>query len=120
MSAQDSPGDRPTAPRDEPAEICLVIGEFQARAGTEAALASVLARYAVLTRTEPGCRNVDLAVEAGEPGRYVVVEKWADHDALRTHLDGPVAVTMATDARAHLSEPPRLRLYEGVSAHDLA
>lgn len=121
--ADDRPvGVTPDAPPDatsDPAQVCLVVGEFQARAGAEAALASVLARYVVLTRAEPGCRNVDLAVATGEPGTYLVVEKWAHHDALRVHLDGAVAVTMATDARAHLAGSPRLRLYDGVSAHDL-
>ena len=100
-------------------EVCLVIGEFTAAPGREQDLGGVLARYAVLTRGEPGCRNVDLALVTGEPRRFVVVEKWADHDSVRSHLDGSAALRMAADARALLAEPPRLTLCDGISAHDL-
>jgi quinol monooxygenase YgiN len=100
-------------------EVCLVIGEFTAAPGREQDLGGVLARYAVLTRAEPGCRNVDLALVTGEPRRFVVVEKWADHASVRSHLDGPAALRLAADARALLAGAPRLQLCDGISAHDL-
>ena len=38
-------------------------------------LAAILARYVVLTRGEPGCRNVDLCASVTRPNRILVIEK---------------------------------------------
>jgi quinol monooxygenase YgiN len=100
-------------------EINVVAGTFQARSGNEADLAATLARYVVLTRNVPGCRNVDLVVSTSRPGRYLVVEKWDDPEAQRAHLDSDVMVTMAQEATALLAEAPDLDLYDAVSAYDL-
>jgi quinol monooxygenase YgiN len=101
-------------------EVCLVIGTYAARPGAEQALAGVLARYTVVTRTDPGCRNVDLTGSMLHPGRFVIVEKWIDADAQRRHYDGPVMVEMAEAAVPLLVAPPELDLTLGISAHDLA
>lgn len=100
-------------------EITVVAGVFQARSGKEGDLAAVLARYVVLTRAEPGCRNVDLVASASKQGRFLVIEKWDDAAAQTAHLNGDAMVTMATDATALLVDAPDLDLYEVISAHDL-
>ena len=100
-------------------EITVVAGTFQARSGSEAGLAAVLARYVVLTRSVAGCRNVDLVASTSQAGRFLLVEKWDDADAQRDHLNGDVMVTMATEATTMLAEPPDLDLYGVISAHDL-
>ncbi|MFM7061135.1 MAG: putative quinol monooxygenase [Actinomycetes bacterium] len=101
-------------------EVCLVVGTYCARPGTEEALAAVLARYTVVTRTDPGCRNVDLTGSMLHPGRFVIVEKWIDAEAQRRHYDGPEMVAMAEAAVPLLATPPELDLTLGISAHDLA
>ena len=103
----------------EEIEIWVVAGSYQARTGREAELAGVLARYVVLTRRAAGCRNVDLVASAGTAGRFLVIEKWDDPDAQRTHLDAPVMVEMATAASPLLAGPPDLDLYQTISAQDL-
>lgn len=100
-------------------DLTVVAGTFRARSGKEAELAATLARYVVLTRNVPGCRNVDLVVSTTRPGHYLVVEKWDDPAAQRAHLDSDVMVTMAQQATAQLAEPPDLDLYDAVSAYDL-
>lgn len=100
-------------------EITVVAGTFQARTGTAETLAATLARYVVLTRSVTGCRNVDLVASTSRPGRFLLVEKWDDADAQRTHLDSDVMVTMATEASEVLEGPPDLDLYAVISAHDL-
>jgi quinol monooxygenase YgiN len=100
-------------------EITVVAGVFVARSGKDAELAATLARYVVLTRNVPGCRNVDLVVSTTQPGRFLMIEKWDDPDAQRAHLDSEVMVTMATEATALLAGPPDLDLYDAVSAYDL-
>lgn len=100
-------------------ELAVIAGTFEARTGREAELAAVLAKYVVLTRNVPGCRNVDLVASLGHPGRFLVVEKWDAAAAQRAHLDSPVMVEMAESARDLLATRPELDLYTSVSAHDL-
>jgi quinol monooxygenase YgiN len=100
-------------------ELAVVIGSFEARTGRQGDLAAVLAKYVVLTRRRPGCRNVDLVASASRPGRLVVIEKWESADEARSHLDASETVEMAQAARDVLAGPPDLDLFESISAHDL-
>ncbi|HZJ26379.1 MAG TPA: antibiotic biosynthesis monooxygenase [Acidimicrobiia bacterium] len=109
----------PADPEAEEVAITIVAGIFRARTGREADLAAVLSRYVVLTRSVTGCRNVDLAAEASGSGSFLVVEKWADSQAQRAHLDSEHMVTMARSATDLLAAPPELALYASISAHDL-
>ena len=100
-------------------EILIVVGVFTAIPGYESSLAGVLSRYTVLTRGNPGCRNVDLAASLIEPGRFVLIEKWADETAQRLHADSNEMVAMAEAALPLLQSAPVLDLTIGISAHDL-
>ena len=100
-------------------ELAVVIGSFEARTGRASDLGAVLAKYVVLTRRDPHCRNVDLVASSSRPGRVVVIEKWESADDARAHLDAPETVEMATTARDMLAGPPDLDLYESISAQDL-
>jgi len=70
-------------------ELAVVIGSFEARTGRQGDLAAVLAKYVVLTRRRPHCRNVDLVASASRPGRLVVIEKWESVAALKAHGVAP-------------------------------
>lgn len=108
--------------RADTVELVVVTMRFDADADDTAAdrLAAVLARYVVLTRMEPGCRNVDLCAAAADPRRVLVIEKWSSPAAQRVHLDGDAMVAMAEACRGVLAGPPQIELWDGVSAHDLA
>ena len=82
-------------------------------------LVPVLAKYVVLTRMHPGCRNVDLCASVTTPGRLLVVEKWESPSAQRAHFDSDDMVEMAQACRGLLAAPPDIDLLEGISAHDL-
>ena len=101
---------------DEP-ELTLVTLAF--KAADDAGLVAVLAKYVVLTRMEPGCRNVDLCASVTTPNRFVVIEKWESPDAQRAHFDSPIMVDMARSCTGVLTGPPEIDLLEGLSAHDL-
>lgn len=101
-------------------ELALLTATFDARPGVEETLAAVLARYVVLTRHEPACRNVDLVRSATQGGRFLVVEKWDSAAAVQAHLDSELMAAMATDAVPLLATKPDLDLYDSISAHDLA
>jgi quinol monooxygenase YgiN len=83
-------------------------------------LLSILAKYVVVSRGAPGCRNIDLCASATADGRYLVIEKWDSADAQRAHFDSPEMVEMAESCRGVLSAAPEIDLFDGISAHDLA
>ena len=104
---------------DEPAvEVTVVTMAFDA--ADPEALLGVLAKYVVLSRGHPGCRNIDLTRSATRPERYVVIAKWESPSAQRAHFDSADMVEMAEACRGVLTRPPDVDLLEGLSAHDLA
>jgi quinol monooxygenase YgiN len=82
-------------------------------------LSAVLSKYVVLSRQQPGCRNIDLCASLTTPGRLVVIEKWETPAAQRAHFDSAEMVEMAAACEGLLTRPPDVDLLEGVSAHDL-
>jgi quinol monooxygenase YgiN len=103
-------------PSDE-VELMMVTLVFDALDAEQ--LQSVLARYVVLSRGHPGCRNIDLAMSTTQPNRFVIVEKWERPEDQRAHFDSADMVTMAEGCAGLLSGPPMIDLLEPISAHDL-
>ena len=83
------------------------------------ALQSILAKYVVLSRGHPGCRNIDLCASATNPGRFVIIQKWESPEAQQTHFDSSEMVEMASACTGLLACPPTIDLLETISAHDL-
>ena len=92
---------------------------FDARTGAEEALLSTLARYVVMTRHEPACRNVDLVASVTHAGRILVISKWESAAAVQAHLDSPLMTDMARAALALVATKPSVDLFDSISAHDL-
>ena len=101
-------------------DLTVVTMVFDAAAEAQKALAALLARYVVVSRGHPGCRNIDLCASMTRPGRYVVIQKWATPEAQRAHFDSPEMVEMAQACVGLLAGPPDIDLLDGISAHDLA
>ena len=99
-------------------DLTVVTMTFQA--GDPERLVPILAKYVVVSRGAPGCRNIDLCASATRDGRYLVIEKWESPEAQRAHFDSPEMVDMAESCRGLLATPPDIDLFEGISAHDLA
>jgi quinol monooxygenase YgiN len=100
-------------------EIAVLTAIFDARPGAEDALAATLARYVVMTRRQPACRNVDFAASITHGGRVVVIEKWESAGAAQAHLDSPLMTEMASEAVQLVARKPELDLYDPISAYDL-
>ncbi len=100
-----------------PVELAIVTMRFDA--ADAGSLMAVLAKYVVLTRMQPGCRNVDLCASVTQPGRYLIIHKWDSTAAQRTHFDSEVMVEMATACNGLLTCAPDIELWDGASAHDL-
>ncbi|MGQ0433243.1 MAG: putative quinol monooxygenase [Microthrixaceae bacterium] len=101
-------------------EVELVMVTMTFDAADAQRLQSVLARYVVVSRGHPGCRNIDLAISSITPDRFVIVQKWESPDAQRAHFDSPEMVNMAAACTALLVAPPQIDLLDPISAHDLA
>jgi quinol monooxygenase YgiN len=101
-------------------EVELVVVTMRFDAAEPGALLAVLSKYVVLTRMEPGCRNVDLISSVTTPGRVLIVQKWDSPETQRRHLDSDVMVDMARSCTGLLTNPPDIDLWESISAHDLA
>jgi quinol monooxygenase YgiN len=104
---------------NDDSEIELTIVTLRFDTADPERLVPVLAKYVVLTRMHPGCRNVDLCASVTTPGRLLVIEKWESPAAQRTHFDSADMVEMAESCRGLLAAPPDIELLEGISAHDL-
>ena len=84
------------------------------------ALQAVLARYVVVSRGHPGCRNIDLCLSTTKPNRFVVVQKWESPGDQQAHFDSADMVAMAAGCTGMLASPPQIDLLEAISAHDLS
>ena len=100
-------------------EVALTVVTMAFQASDTDRLLGVLAKYVVVSRGAPGCRNIDLCASATHEGRYLLIEKWDSPEAQRAHFDSAEMVEMAESCRGLLSAPPDIDLFEGVSAHDL-
>jgi quinol monooxygenase YgiN len=105
---------------EQPDEVDLVVVTLRFEAADPEAVAGVLARYVVVARGAEGCRNIDLCASATEPGVLLVVQKWSSPAAQRAHFDSPEMVEMARACTGLLAAPPRIELFDPISAHDLA
>ena len=99
------------------AEITLVTMRFQATDPEK--LLGVLSKYVVLSRQQPGSRNIDLTASVTNPGRFVVIQKWDSPESQQAHFNSADMVEMAQSCQGILAEPPEIDLLEGLSAHDL-
>jgi quinol monooxygenase YgiN len=104
----------------EPAEVELTVVVMRFQAADPERLVAMLAKYVVLARGHPGCRNIDLVASITHPGRLLVIQKWASPEAQRAHFDSADMVEMAEACRGLLTEPPDIDLLDAISAHDLA
>ena len=100
-------------------EIELAIVTMRFDAADPGALLAVLSKHVVLTRMHPGCRNIDLCASVTHPGRYLLVQKWDNAEAQRTHFDSADMVEMARSCVGLLAAAPDIDLWDGPSAHDL-
>jgi quinol monooxygenase YgiN len=100
-------------------ELTIVTMAFDAAEQAVDRLLGVLSKYVVLSRGQPGCRNIDLCQSATRPHRFVVIQKWESPEAQRAHFDSAEMVDMAQACEGLLAARPEIDLLEGISAHDL-
>jgi len=100
-------------------EVDLVVVTLVFDAVDPDRLSAVLAKYVVVSRLHPGCRNIDLCASLTRPGRFLIVEKWDSPEAQRAHFDSADMVEMAQACEGLLARAPEIDLHQGLSAQDL-
>ncbi len=100
-------------------DVDLVVVTMAFDAADAERLQALLAKYVVVTRGHPGCRNVDLLVSATAPSRHLIVAKWESPEAQRAHFDSPEMVELAEGCRGVLRAPPQIDLFDPISAYDV-
>lgn len=101
------------------AEVDLVVVTLLFDSSRPDLMQALLAKYVVLTRGHPGCRNVDLLVSATDPARHLVIQKWESPEAQKAHFDSADMVELAEGCRGLLQRPPTIDLYDPISAYDV-
>ncbi len=102
-----------------PDEIDLAIVTMRFDATDGGTLLAVLSKYVVLSRMQPGCRNIDLCASVTRPGRFLLIQKWDSPAAQRAHFDSDLMIEMARSCEGILASPPDIDMWDGPSAHDL-
>jgi quinol monooxygenase YgiN len=102
-----------------PDEIDLAIVTMRFDATDGGTLRAILSKYVVLSRMQPGCRNIDLCASVTRPGRFLLIQKWDSPAAQRAHFDSDLMIEMARSCEGILASPPDIDMWDGPSAHDL-
>lgn len=80
-----------------------VIATFHPAEGSRDSLLDVLLRHVPAVREEPGCLSYTPHT-VGKSG-LVLIESWADGDALKAHGEGPVLATLNAAAEPLTAAP---------------
>ena len=65
----------------------VVVARWRAKAGSEERVRAVLDELTAATRAEPGCLGYAPHRSAEDPRDFLLVERYADEDAFRAHVD---------------------------------
>lgn len=103
-----------------PDEVETTVVTMTFHAADPARLLAVLSKYVVMARGHQGCRNIDLCGSVTHDNRFVIISKWENPAAQRSHFDSTDMIEMAEACSGLLAGPPDIDLLEGLSAHDLA
>ena len=88
-----------------------IIATLHARAGQEEALAARMRAMALDTRREAGCILYELQRSSDDPREFIMVEYWADAEALALHDASAHMAALRADLPALLERPVAVRRY---------
>ena len=89
----------------------VVIAQYRARAGEEGRVEEALRKMVAPTRAEPGNLEYQVFRDPGQPGVFVLFERYAGADAFEAHRDSEHFGTwLSGQALPALAERTRLDL----------
>ncbi len=91
-----------------------VVATLPIRPDKAAEFESVFASLAAKVRAEEkGCLRYDLCRSVESPGTYVVVETYADQDALKVHSSTPYFLEFFGRMQEFAAGPPKIEMLHG-------
>jgi quinol monooxygenase YgiN len=96
--------------------MTVLVAVLQAKPGKEAALEAELKAIVLKVQTEANALCYALHRAEGNPGKFLVYEKYTDKAALDFHLSAAYMKEMLSNIESLLSEAPALTLYEEIAA----
>ena len=78
----------PPVAREQPGEVAVVV-RYQVKAGHGDEVAALLSRHTAATREEPGCREFVALRTVGNPGAFVLYERYESQAAFEAHQASP-------------------------------
>ena len=92
--------------------MIIVTGTLHARADTLAEVLALSREHVARSRTEPGCIEHGVAIDADDPLGLVFFERWADQAAIGAHLKVPASREFGKRVAALVDQPPTLNMYD--------
>ena len=90
--------------------MVIVTGTVHARADAYAELLALCRGHVARSRTEPGCLEHGVAIDADDSMRLVFLERWADRAAIDMHMKVPASREFGKRLMALVDRPPTLNL----------
>jgi quinol monooxygenase YgiN len=87
----------------------VIVATVEAAEGQEEKLEQVFRTAIPAIHAEPGCELYALHRDPASPSTFVLFEKWASPDALRTHLEGPVLSEFGAVVEGLLAGPMKVQ-----------
>ncbi|MFI6153707.1 putative quinol monooxygenase [Kitasatospora sp. NPDC051170] len=87
-----------------------MIAVLKAKPGMEDRMRAQARSMAEASLAEPGCLSYRNYVDPEDPRAWVVVEEWADREALDAHLASPHLARSLELSGELLAEPPSLKV----------
>jgi quinol monooxygenase YgiN len=94
---------------DESKAVVTVLWEAQAKAGRENDMKAFMTAAVTPSRNDPGNIEYEAHEVEGQPGRFIIFERWVSREALEGHLGDP---------RMQELVPQLLEMMEGSSIED--
>ena len=92
--------------------MIIVTGTLHARPESFDEVMALSRAHVLRSRTEPGCLEHGVAIDADDPLRLVFFERWADHAVIEAHLKLPASRGFGKAVAALVDRPPTLSMFE--------
>ncbi len=92
--------------------MIIVTGAIQSRPESFDELRRLSLEHVARSRTEPGCIEHGVAVDAGDPLRLIFFERWADREALLVHFKVPASREFVARAARLAVRVPDIAAYD--------
>jgi quinol monooxygenase YgiN len=93
-------------------QMIIVTGTLHARPDAFEQVLALSREHVVRSRAEPGCLEHGVAIDADDPMRLVFFERWADKEAIGTHLKVPASRAFGKTVAGLVDQPPTLTMFD--------